>query len=177
MARGQGCDRSLVEAKEFQAATQNFSVTIGFHGVMSRQGILCHDRVWLRPKGLVLRNCILCRDRVGLRQGSCVATEYLCRDRVWPNKEVLCCDRAILCRNIVGQAGKIFCLNGAFLGRDRVGQGREKLCRDRGFRSRQSWPQQKVQLPTTELSVRRPCARDRRPSALDRPGQVSTTGV
>ena len=87
-ARGQGCDMSLAKAKEFQIVTENFSVAIGLHGVVSRQGILCCDRVWPRPKGLVSQHNILCRDRVGqghkfyvatefgLGQGSCVATEY-----------------------------------------------------------------------------------------------------
>ena len=79
---------SLAEAKEFSVSTENFSVTTGFHGVVSRQGILCRDKVWPRPKDLVSQHNILCRDRVGqgkefyvatnfgLGQGSCVATEY-----------------------------------------------------------------------------------------------------
>ena len=45
MARGQGRDKSLVGAKEFQVATENCSVAIGFHRVVLRYGILCHDRV------------------------------------------------------------------------------------------------------------------------------------
>ena len=36
-AGGQGCDRSLAEAKEFQVVKENFSVTTGSQGVMLRQ--------------------------------------------------------------------------------------------------------------------------------------------
>ena len=56
--RGQSCDRSLAEAKEFQVTTENFSVTTGFHGVVSRQSIFYRDRVWPRPKGVLLRQNI-----------------------------------------------------------------------------------------------------------------------
>ena len=43
--RGQGYDRRLVKAKRFQVVIENCRVTTRFHGVVSRQGILCHDRV------------------------------------------------------------------------------------------------------------------------------------
>ena len=33
---GQGCDRSLAKAKEFQVVTENCSVAIGFHKAVSR---------------------------------------------------------------------------------------------------------------------------------------------
>ena len=49
--KGQGRDRSLIEAKEFQVTKENCSVATGFHGVVSRQGILCHDRVLAKTKG------------------------------------------------------------------------------------------------------------------------------
>ena len=65
MARGQGYDRSLAEAKEFQVKIEKFCVVTGFHKVMLRQGILCRDKLWSRLKGLVSRHNILCRDRVG----------------------------------------------------------------------------------------------------------------
>ena len=75
-AGGQGCDRSLVEAKEFQVTTGNFSVATGFSRSCVATGFLCHDSVWLRPKDLVLRHSILCRDRVGQGQKFYVATKY-----------------------------------------------------------------------------------------------------
>ena len=50
--RVQGHDKSLVKAKRFQVFTENCSVVTGFHRVVSRQGILCHDRVWPRPMDL-----------------------------------------------------------------------------------------------------------------------------
>ena len=37
--------RSLVKAKRFHVTIEICSVETGFHGVMSRQGILCRDRV------------------------------------------------------------------------------------------------------------------------------------
>ena len=42
--------QSLVKAKGFHVATDNFCVVTEFLGVVSRQGILCRDRVWLRPR-------------------------------------------------------------------------------------------------------------------------------
>ena len=57
--RGQGRDRSLIEAKEFHVVTENCSVATGFHGVVSRhsfgqeQRVSCHDIIFL------------CRDGVG----------------------------------------------------------------------------------------------------------------
>ena len=44
--------RSLVKAKRFHVAIENCIVVTGFHGVMSRQVILCHDREWPRSKDL-----------------------------------------------------------------------------------------------------------------------------
>ena len=46
--------RSLVKAKRFRVMTDICSVSIGFHGVVSGQGILCRDKVWPRPKDLML---------------------------------------------------------------------------------------------------------------------------
>ena len=40
-----GLRESLVKAKRFRVVT-------GFHGVVSRQGILCRDREWTRSKDL-----------------------------------------------------------------------------------------------------------------------------
>ena len=40
-----GLQQSLVKAKRFRVATR-------FHGVVSRQGILCRDREWTRSKDL-----------------------------------------------------------------------------------------------------------------------------
>ena len=45
--------RRLVKAKGFRVAIKNCSVATGFHGVVLRQGILCCNKVWPRPKGLV----------------------------------------------------------------------------------------------------------------------------
>ena len=88
---------------------------------MSRQGILCCDRVLAKTKGALVatkyfyvatefgRPGVFCRDIMFLccnRVGN--GGEALCPDRVWPNGEVLCCDREILYRYIVGQVGKIF---------------------------------------------------------------------
>ena len=35
--------RRLVKAKGFRVATEHYSVATGFHGVLSRRGILCRD--------------------------------------------------------------------------------------------------------------------------------------
>ena len=40
-ARGQGCDRSLAGAKEFQVATENFSVMTGLTELCRDRAILC----------------------------------------------------------------------------------------------------------------------------------------
>ena len=53
-AEGQGCNGSLVKAKRFCVTTEICSVATGIQGIVSRQSILCHDREWPRPKGLVL---------------------------------------------------------------------------------------------------------------------------
>ena len=66
--------RSLVKAKRFRVVTEICSVAIGFHGVVLRQGILCRNIVWPRPKGLVSRHSILCRDRVGQARSFSVIT-------------------------------------------------------------------------------------------------------
>ena len=47
--------QSLVKAKGFYVVTENFCVTTEFLGVVSRQSILCHDRVWSRPRYLMSR--------------------------------------------------------------------------------------------------------------------------
>ena len=60
-----GLRRSLVKAKRFRVMTEICSVATRFHGVVSRQGILCRDIVWPRPKGLVLRHSNLCHDIFG----------------------------------------------------------------------------------------------------------------
>ena len=39
-----GLRRSFGKAKRFHVMTEICSVAIGFHGVVSRQGILCYDR-------------------------------------------------------------------------------------------------------------------------------------
>ena len=44
-ARGQGCDRSLAGAKEFQVATENFSVMTGLTELCRDRAILCRDIV------------------------------------------------------------------------------------------------------------------------------------
>ena len=44
-AGGQGCDRSLARAKEFQVATENFSVTTGLTELCCDKEILCRDIV------------------------------------------------------------------------------------------------------------------------------------
>ena len=100
--RGQGRNRSLVKAKEFQVPTE-------FHEVVSRQCIfLCCDRVLAKTKGSLIDIIFLCRNRVGQARSFLSRQNILRRDRVWSNGKVLCCDRAILCRDIVSQAGKIF---------------------------------------------------------------------
>ena len=70
--------RSLVKAKRFRVTTEICCVTIVFQEIMSRQGILCRDRVWPRLKGLVSQHNILCHDRVGQGQEFYVTTEYFC---------------------------------------------------------------------------------------------------
>ena len=47
-----GLQRSLVRAMRFDVAIKICCVATGFHGVVSRQGILCHDREWPRSKDL-----------------------------------------------------------------------------------------------------------------------------
>ena len=60
-----GFRQSLVKARRFHVATEICSVAIGFLGIVSQHGILCHDRWWPRPRSLVLQ------------QGNfCVVTEF-----------------------------------------------------------------------------------------------------
>ena len=47
-----GLQQSLVKANRFHVVIEICSVTIGFHGVVSRQGILCHDKEWPISKDL-----------------------------------------------------------------------------------------------------------------------------
>ena len=118
--------RSLVKAKRFRVATEICSVATVFHGIMSRQGILCRDKVWPRLKGLVSQHNILCHDRVGQGQEFyvtteyfCVATEFslgagfLCRDKIfyvateYGQMRGFVLQQRILSSNIVCQVGKV----------------------------------------------------------------------
>ena len=91
MRRGQGCDRSLVRAKEFQVTIENCSVAKGFHGVVSRKGILCRDRVLAKTKR------------------SLVTTEYFYVATELARLGVLCGDIMFLCRDRVGNGGEALC--------------------------------------------------------------------
>ena len=42
--------QSLVKAKGYHVATENFCVATKFLGVVSQESILCHDKVWSRPR-------------------------------------------------------------------------------------------------------------------------------
>ena len=61
------CDRVLTKTRGFLVETEYFLVATDFgqdkKGFMSRQSILCRDRVWPIPRGLGLRQNNLCRDR------------------------------------------------------------------------------------------------------------------
>ena len=78
--------RSLVKAKIFRVAT-------GFHGVVSRQGILFPDSV-------------------AKTKGPYVTTQHFVSCR-WPGHEFFCRDRMFLCHDKVGNVGEALC-------RDRV---------------------------------------------------------
>ena len=125
-----GLRRSLVKAKRFCVATEICSVAIGFHGVVLRQGILCRDIVWPRPKGLVLRHNILGLDRVGQGQEFlCCDRVFRCRDRVWPWAGFLCLDRIFYVATQYGQM-RSFVLRQRILGCDIVGQAGKICCRN-----------------------------------------------
>ena len=47
-----GLRRSLVKAKRFHVVIEIYSAVTGFHGVVSRKGILCRDRECPRSKDL-----------------------------------------------------------------------------------------------------------------------------
>ena len=105
----------MAEAKEFYVATEIFYVATGFHRVVSRQSVLCHDLV---GQG----NETSCRDR-----------RVLCRDKVWLGQEFSYRDRSVLSHDRVWPGHEFSFRDIMFLCRDRVDNGREALCHDRIF--------------------------------------------
>ena len=55
-ATSQGCDKSLVEAKEFWVATEKLLCHDRVSWSCAATEFLCHDRVWLRLKGFLSRH-------------------------------------------------------------------------------------------------------------------------
>ena len=80
--------------------TENCSVAIGFHGVVSQQNNFCHDRVLAKGRRFLIATVYFYVTTELARPGVFYHDRmFLCRDRVWLNGEVLCCDRAIRCRD------------------------------------------------------------------------------
>ena len=110
MTRGQGRDRSLVEAKEFHVAKENCSVTIGFHGVVLRQGILCRDRVSAKTKGsLFTKEYFYVAAELARPRVLCLDIMFLCCNRVGNGREALCHDRIVCVSTECGQRER-FCV-------------------------------------------------------------------
>ena len=150
--KGQGHDRSLVKAKRFQVAIENCSVAIIFHRVVSRQGILCRDRVWPRPKDLRCNRVGQGRKKLCYDRAFYVAIKFcprpkvifsrqnifLCRDRDCPRQELLSHDRlkssmlhhTFYVATGVGCCSKAHYRNKEFNVATKLGHGRRFPCRD-----------------------------------------------
>ena len=90
--RGQRCDEAWLKPRNF-VSRQRFVVSRQDFTELCHDRVLCRDKVWPRPKVLVLRHNMLCCDRVGQGQEFLYHDRvFLCRDRVWPWAGFFCRD-------------------------------------------------------------------------------------
>ena len=107
--------RSLVKAKRFHITTEICSDESGFHRVVSRQGILCSDRVLAKPRGFL------------------VATEhFMSRQSLAQGKDWVATGFSLFPIEI-GQGRRFYVTTRHFLSRQRELLVRAIPCRDRVY--------------------------------------------
>ena len=98
---------------------------------MSRNNILCCDRLWPNERFCVAMGNFRLRHSWLGREDFLSRQSILGHDRVGQGKERLCRDTAILCHDRVGQNREKFMTDRGFLGHDRADHDREEAMRAR----------------------------------------------